>query len=255
MSSINSERSYPISPWLTRLLWSGVIVLTLIGVVASIGRGLFVDDMGVRMEPARERVLDSFRREDPFPAQRASEVHRFDSRFAAHPVMTLLHVLAGGVFLILALFQFSPRIRRRHVRFHRWSGRFLVLIAFLAVVSGAFFGIRIPFSGRAEAGIIAFVAASFLFSMSLAVVAIKRHEVARHREWMIRSFAMAIGVSTVRVVGLALDLTLTPAGVSPAEVFVHSLWIGWVLTLGAAELWIRYTRTVSFRDNFSAVRG
>lgn len=230
-------------------------MLTLIGLVAAIGRGLFVEDMAIRMEPARERVLDSLRLEDLFPRERVAELRRFDGRFAAHPVMTLLHVVAGGVFLTLALFQFSRRIRGRYIRFHRWSGRFQVLIAFLAVLSGAYFGLRIPFGGRAETAIIALVGASFLISMSLAVVAIRKHDVARHREWMIRSFAMALGVSTVRLVAGAMDLAFAPAGVPTAVMFVHSLWIGWGLTLGAAELWIRCTRSISLRNGLSAHPG
>ena len=40
----------------------------------------------------------------------------------------------------------------------------------------------------------------------------------------------------------ALDFALTPAGVRPPDLFALSLWIGWGVTLVAAELWIRYTR-------------
>jgi hypothetical protein len=75
-----------------------------------------------------------------------------------------------------------------------------------------------------------------------ALVAIRRRQVARHREWMIRAFAIALAVSTVRIVGPSLDLLLTPAGFRLPEIFVLSLWTGWTITVGAAELWIRYTR-------------
>ena len=82
----------------------------------------------------------------------------------------------------------------------------------------------------------------FLTAISRAFIAIRRHQVARHREWMIRAFAIAIGVSTVRVVGAVFDVTLTPAGIRPPQIFVLSIWVGWVITLGAAEAWVRYTR-------------
>ena len=59
---------------------------------------------------------------------------------------------------------------------------------------------------------------------------------------MIRAFAIALGISTVRVVALIFDLTLTPAGVRTPDVFVLSIWIGWLLTMAVAEAWIRYTR-------------
>lgn len=59
---------------------------------------------------------------------------------------------------------------------------------------------------------------------------------------MIRAFAVGIGISTVRVVMIVLDFALTPAGFHPKEIFVLGIWTGWVITVGAAELWIRYTR-------------
>jgi hypothetical protein len=62
---------------------------------------------------------------------------------------------------------------------------------------------------------------------------------------MIRAFALALAVSTVRIVGAVLDLTMTPAGYGPRPMFVVALWTGWVVTLGAAEIWVRYSRTRS----------
>jgi hypothetical protein len=59
---------------------------------------------------------------------------------------------------------------------------------------------------------------------------------------MMRAFAIAIGIATIRVVSFVLDMALSPAGFRSQEIFVLSLWSGWVITLGTAELWIRYTR-------------
>jgi len=53
---------------------------------------------------------------------------------------------------------------------------------------------------------------------------------------------VAIGISTVRVVGAAVDIALTPAGFGPRALFVLSVWTGWALSVGAGELWIAYTR-------------
>jgi hypothetical protein len=64
---------------------------------------------------------------------------------------------------------------------------------------------------------------------------------------MIRAFAVAIGISTVRVIGAILDPALTPYGYSAPQVLGLSLWVGWLLTVAAAEIWIR-------RSRFTAVR-
>lgn len=235
-------RRYGIRPWPIIVLWCTVALLAAIGVGAAIGRSVFRSDLATRADPFRQQLLHSFHREDPFAPQRAAELRRFDGRFASHPLLTLLHILPGGVFLILAVFQFSSRIRNRHIRFHRWSGRVLVLAAFVAGLTALYFGLVLPFGGRSEALPIAVFGCLFLIAISRAFIAIRRHQVFRHREWMIRAFAIAIAISTVRVVGAVLDVALTPAGVPPVEIFVLSLWTGWIVTLGAAELWIRYTR-------------
>jgi uncharacterized membrane protein len=223
-------------------LWCGVVLLVLIGVTAALGRSVFLSDLATRAEPFRQQVLDALRRDDPFALQRAEQLALFDRRFAAYPATTLLHIVPGAIFLILAPLQFVSRIRDRHIRFHRWSGRLIVLAAWVSGVAGLFFGLLMPYGGRGEAIAIALFGGLLLTAVSVGLVSIRRGQLARHREWMIRAFAAAIAVSTVRVVAAVLDLALTPAGFGPQAIFVLSIWIGWVVTVGAAELWIIYTR-------------
>jgi uncharacterized membrane protein len=223
-------------------LWCCVALLVIVGVGAGVGRGVFHADFATRVDPFREHVLGALHREDPFLSQRSKELDRVDRRFAVNPLATLLHVLPGAMFLILAPLQFSSRIRDRYIQFHRWSGRVLVLAAFVVAIPGLYFGLLIPYGGLGEVTAVAVFGGLFVFAVGRAFLAIRTRQVARHREWMIRAFAIAIGISTVRVVGAIFDLALTPAGIRPPAVFVFSLWTGWCLTLGAGELWIRYTR-------------
>lgn len=59
---------------------------------------------------------------------------------------------------------------------------------------------------------------------------------------MIRALAGLLGISTIRLVGIVLDVTLARTGSNPRDLFALSLWIGWLITLGAAEVWIRMSR-------------
>jgi uncharacterized membrane protein len=230
------------SPLLVGALWCAIVLLVLIGVTAALGRGMFPSDLATRAEPFRQQLLDALHRDDPFALQRAAQLDLFDRRFAAHPVATLLHIVPGAIFLVLAPLQFLARVRDRHIRFHRWSGRLIVLAAWVSGVAGLYFGLFMPFGGRGEAIAIALFGGLLLTSVSIGLVSIRRGQVARHREWMIRAFAVAIAISTVRVVAAILDLALTPAGFGPQSVFVLSIWTGWAITVGAAELWIVRTR-------------
>jgi uncharacterized membrane protein len=223
------------------LLWCAVVLLVAIGVTASIGRSLFPADLVTRMEPLRYRIHHLFGHDDPALKYRAEDLEQFDGRFRDNLLATRLHIVAGGVFLVLASLQFSSRIRGRHLRFHRWSGRLLVVLAFGTGLSGLFFGLLMPFGGPSEALAIALFGGLFLASIGRAFLAIRRRDVARHREWMIRAFALAIAISTVRIVGAVLDVATAPA-LPPQEFFALTVWVGWVLTLGVAELYIWRTR-------------
>ena len=104
-----------------------------------------------------------------------------------------------------------------------------------------------PYAGPAEAAAIALFGGLFLAAMPCALLAVRRGDVARHREWMLRAFALAIAVSTVRVLGGVFDVALSPHGVSPRAVFVLAVWTGWTISLVLAELWIRSTRSAAPR--------
>jgi hypothetical protein len=56
---------------------------------------------------------------------------------------------------------------------------------------------------------------------------------------MVRAFAIALGISTIRVVGLVLDVIIAPYGPDIRQAFVVALWVGWLLSVGAAELWLQ----------------
>jgi uncharacterized membrane protein len=222
---------------------AAVLVLVAIGVAAAIGRVVFPADVSQRLGPVRVAIFHALDRADPLALQRPAELARMDRPFAEHRLLTLLHVVSGGLFFLFAPLQFSARLRARHRKLHRYSGRFLVSVAAIGLIPGMFFGIVTPFGGRLEAITIAVVGIFFVFAMATAVSAIRRGEVHRHREWMIRVFAIALAISTDRLIGAPMDFVLTPYGVPPSQLFVLSIWAAWLLTLGGAEWWIRYTRT------------
>lgn len=222
-----------------------MVLLTLIGVGAAIARGVFLGDYADRANRVRTQILLGLDLDEPYPLQRAEEVKRFDSRFASRPGVTLVHVISGGLFLTLAPLQFLSWVRTRHVQLHRWSGRALVPVAFFTGLSGLYFGLMTPFGGASEAVAIAAFGGLFLVAVSRAVLAVRRRQLLEHREWMIRAFALALAVSTVRVVGGIFDFTLAPAGLPAPDVFALSIWTGWIVSLSGAEVWIRYTRLPS----------
>lgn len=168
-----------------------------------------------------------------------AQSQRLIEKYYEHPTATVLHVLPAVLFLVLALLQFVTALRSQYVTWHRWSGRLVLLLGLPIGLSGLYFGIVLPFAGAMEASASAFFGFLFLTAAALGYIAIRRRDIGAHREWMIRMFAIAMGVSMVRLTGGVLILT-TQAG--PEFWFGYAMWIGFAATSLVAELWIRHTR-------------
>ena len=223
-------------------LWIALVGLVALGLVAVALRARSPDDAATQLEGLRQAILLFVYGAQETTPSRLVEIGEFDRRFREHPFPTLGHILAGGTFLLLIPLQLSQSIRTRFPAFHRWTGRVLIVLAFAAGVTALFFGLGMPFGGLAEAAIISAVILWLFVSLGRAYVAIRRGDVERHREWMLRVVAACIGVSVVRVVGAMVDVTLTPNGVHASVAFVIALWVGWAATFVVTEWWIRRTR-------------
>lgn len=224
------------------LVWAGLAFLLILGISASALRAVHLGDLQERLEPLRDSILRAFGMSEPNAARRAEAVARLDDKFAAHAMATLLHVASGALLFILLPLQFSTFVRSRYRAVHRWSGRLLVIVAWIAGGGGLFFGVLHPFAGPFERFFLGLIGTWFLFSITIAFVRIRGGHAAEHREWMLRAVAGALSISTVRLVAIPIDLVETSLGAGPEVVLLHSIWIGWGVTLLGAEWWIRRTR-------------
>lgn len=217
-------------------------LLILIGVSSSalrVAAPRFVHEVVV---PTRARALVSLGIVDARAQERALQVQEFEEKFTRYRAAILWHVIPGSLFLLFAPLQFVRRIRSRLPALHRWSGRALIVIALASILPGMWFGLFMPTGGRSETVVIALFGTLFVAAIARAWLAIRHKQIAVHREWMIRAFAVALGISTVRLFAAPLDLLLTPMGWSSPAIFVASLWLGFGSTSLAAELWLYATR-------------
>jgi hypothetical protein len=240
--TVRAPAARPVPRQLVVLVWAGLASLLLIGITAAALRAIYLTDLYGVAEPLHKAVLGAFGVSEPNAVSRADMIARADAKFAAHALATLLHVGLGTLMFVLLPLQFSKFIRARYRAFHRWSGRLLVVAAWIIGLGGLFFGVLHPIAGHFERFIIGLIGAWFLASISIAYVSIRRRQTAKHREWMLRAVGAAVGISMMRVVMIPLDLVLTSRAVRPEVVFLHSIWIGVGLTALGAEWWIRRTR-------------
>lgn len=165
--------------------------------------------------------------------------HPYDAGFASRPVLTFLHIVPGFLFMVLGPLQFVPGIRSRYLNVHRWFGRIYLVAAVVAGLTALLMGFLIAFGGPNETVAVTFFSVIFLYSLGRAFLHIRRREVAAHREWMIRAFAVGLGVATMRPV-VALFFAFTDLGLR--EVLGIAFWLALGLHLLVAEVWINHTR-------------
>jgi uncharacterized membrane protein len=203
-----------------RIIWWGVIFLAFIGVAA-----------------VTRRTLVLF-----WPAEfsgKSSPGTGLDAGFARHMALTLIHILPGALFLVLTPLQFVPGIRQKHLQVHRWMGRVLVGCGLIIGATALVMSYKMNIGGPNETAATTLYGIVFLFCLIKAYRHIRRKEVARHREWMIRAYGVALGVATTRpIVGMFFAF----CRLTPHEFFGIAFWLGFTTTFLAAEAWIDYTR-------------
>jgi uncharacterized membrane protein len=165
-----------------------------------------------------------------------------DDLFAQYPILTLVHIVPGLLFMLLGPLQFSPTIRARHLRWHRWSGRIFVICGVVIGTSALVMSFGMPaIGGFNQAAATTLFATFFLFALCKAFWHIRRREAALHREWMIRAFSVGLAVATIRPIIGMFFATSRLSGLTPHEFFGIAFWIGFVLHLITAEVWIHAT--------------
>ena len=159
-------------------------------------------------------------------------------RRASAPVAVTGHIIGGSAVLMLGLAQFSARLRRTWPGWHRWVGRALVA----AGVSFALTGLWMNFSPAALPNSWLYDAAQnamaliYLCVLALGIAAIRRKNIARHRVWMMRSYAITLGAATQTVMLLPVFLLFGP----PEGLLLDLVFIsGWGINLTVTEVLLR----------------
>jgi len=219
---------------LVRFLWTAVIFLAFIGLAVATRRTIVLINPGALSSPKNP----------------AAEL---DAHFASERALVLTHILPAMLFMALGPLQFVRSLRSRYPQVHRWSGRIFLAASAVVGISGLRLAFGKTIGGLDEKAAIALFGTFFLISLSKALWHALRREFAKHREWMIRGYAIGLAVATIRPIMGTFFAAAVMSGhkPQPAEFFGTAFWIGFTLQTIAAEIWINYTRTrlpVQFRS-------
>ena len=166
-------------------------------------------------------------------------------RITASPVPVIVHIVCAVLYAVLGAFQFSNGLRRRRPNWHRAAGRVVVglglAVAFSALWMTAFYP-HIPGGALAHLFRLGF-GTGMAASIILGFIAIRRREIARHRAWMARAYALALGAGTQ-----VLTLGIGKAIFGDSELTTAlMLGAGWGINVAVVEYIIRFRFPSSVR--------
>ena len=144
----------------------------------------------------------------------------------------LAHGLAGACALILAPLQFSDRLRLRLTKMHRIVGRIYITGVFILAPLGAYIEYMEERIGgtRSETIATGVFAILLMSTTSIALFFILNRKIQQHRQWMTRSYAVALVFFEVRAIGGIFRLDDNVAASDT------TFWICLVLAIPLADL-------------------
>jgi hypothetical protein len=123
--------------------------------------------------------------------------HAYRLQVIADRHLLIPHTIAGSVALLAGPAQFSSRLRKRYLKFHRTLG--LMYIA--SVFVGAATGVALA-AGRPGLPGTSMQAAAWIVCTTAAFIAARNRHIVQHRQWMARSYAVTFTFVSSRVLNL-----------------------------------------------------
>src|SRR5260370_11744077 len=142
-------------PAIVRILWLTTFLLVLIGVAAVVRRTLHL------FAPA------------PAPPG-LPEAAALDAGFARHPLLTLVHIIPGLLFMLLGPLQFVRSLRSRRPALHRWTGRVVIALGLIIGSTALVMSTQMAIGGANETAATTLFAIVFLFALVKAFLLIRR---------------------------------------------------------------------------------
>jgi uncharacterized membrane protein len=123
--------------------------------------------------------------------------HAYRLQVIADRHLLIPHTLSGLIALLCGPLQFSSRLRRRYLKFHRVLGRTYVVSVFIGAATGVALATGRPgFPGTSMQ------AAAWIVCTTAAFLTARNRQIIQHRQWMVRSYAVTFTFVSSRVLNL-----------------------------------------------------
>lgn len=128
--------------------------------------------------------------------------------YLSMPWAVLVHGSSSVIFFLMLPWQFSPSIRHKHPKWHRASGRLVLLSAYTMAFSGIWMHLWLTPEelGMRFIGLLA-VSGGMVLAFSMAFYAVLSRQFDRHHRWMCRAVAITLAAVTPLFVEAIAELT------------------------------------------------
>ena len=173
-------------------------------------------------------------------------------RVTDSPAPVVVHIVSASLYAVLGALQLSTGLRRRHPRWHRRSGRLVVLLGLSVALSALW--MMAFYAGPQKTS--ALLPIRFAFGLGVAacitlgLVAIRKGDVRRHQAWMTRGYAIALGAGT-QVFTLGFGKPVFGSGPLALALLLIAAWC---INLPIAEYTIRRPLRTTRRPRAAAVQ-
>ena len=163
-----------------------------------------------------------------------------NARFVATPIPVILHIICAVLFSLLGAFQFSTGLRQRYPHWHKASGRIVAASGVVAALSGLWMTAMFPIPAVLQGDLLFWVrllvGTAMLLAIVLAVTAAMNRDIAKHRAWMIRGYALGQGAGMQVVVLMPWMLIVGTPSALLRDVLMS---LAWLINMAVAEMLIK----------------
>jgi hypothetical protein len=156
-----------------------------------------------------------------------------------------VHIVCSAVALLTGPWQLSSRVRSGSLLRHRWMGRAYVGGVFIGGAAGLILATTAQGGPPARFGF-GVLAILWIGSTAMGFVRILERDIALHRAWMIRSYALTCAAITLRIYMPLSEV----AGIPFQVAYPVVAWLCWVPNLVVVE-WI----TLQGRVEYGSIKG
>jgi len=163
-----------------------------------------------------------------------------DAYFAAHGVLTYVHILCALAFVLLLPLLFWRRTRNS-ATLQRAIFPLGVLVGITAYAMSTH-----AVGGWLERAAVILFNTLFLFALYRAWSFARSGDRPQQQRWMLRAIAILLGIATTRPVMGVFFATSPITRLTPAQFFGIAFWIGFSLNTVVMELWLRTKGNTAF---------